>query len=590
MRKIVVSLVLLAGLFGVLSVEAGDVGAHFSRLNHATQARVAQAFELAGISFGPISTNDSAPATTASDLSPIIINVTESIGVNDSHPAILQTSDLSPVVINVTESIGVNDSPQVILPTVVPLPTVIDVRVGASSDDAFHVPNGWPDCSVDDPIVYGGSPGSGPAYGGWRWKGLGIPADVTIIKAFAEFTQNNWGDSVTTTLALEDSASPATFSCDTSTPFDRWANHTAFEAPFTWGEGAPDSLVTTPSLAGAIQELINKHGAIDTIVLLENGTGTLQGDWNSSKSLDQDAASAARLYIEYLPAGDNDVDGVNDAIENGAPNNGDGNNDGIQDRLQKNVASLPNAVDGAYVTLTSSGGSKLVDVSASANPSPANDPPGVDFPIGFFEFNVQGVFPGGSTTVTLFLPPGVVVSTYYKFGRTHDNTTPHWYEFLFDGTTGAEILTDRINLLFVDGQRGDDDLTSNGIIVDPGAPGIIPSIRHINASLSQEGAPVASHDPSPDASHPELSPAGVFTIAATFTNISFDSFTDLFFEVPTLSEGNVVLNADGGPGAVGARITVPETVNPGDTFTIVFKIGMQEQAPFNFFVEALDVP
>src|SRR5215471_6404290 len=38
-----------------------------------------------------------------------------------------------------------------------------------------------------------------------------------------------------------------------------------------------------------------------------------------------------------------------------------------------------------------------------------------------------------------------------------------------DGTTGAEILPDRVLLHFVDGQRGDDDLTANGEIVDAGA-------------------------------------------------------------------------------------------------------------------------
>ena len=53
-----------------------------------------------------------------------------------------------------------------------------------------------------------------------------------------------------------------------------------------------------------------------------------------------------------------------------------------------------------------------------------------------------------------------------------------WYEFIFDGRTGAEINDNIITLNFVDGMKGDDDITENGIIIDLGGPGvksIIPS-------------------------------------------------------------------------------------------------------------------
>ena len=48
-------------------------------------------------------------------------------------------------------------------------------------------------------------------------------------------------------------------------------------------------------------------------------------------------------------------------------------------------------------------------------------------------------------------------------------STDHWYEFLYDGQTGAVIVGNTITLDFVDGHRGDDDLTANGMIVDEGA-------------------------------------------------------------------------------------------------------------------------
>ena len=163
-----------------------------------------------------------------------------------------------------------------------------------------------------------------------------------------------------------------------------------------------------------------------------------------------------------------DRDGVSDQTEDQAPNNGDGNNDGIRDSEQENVTSLRNAKDGSYVTLEAQQGTTLEGVGAIKNPSPKNAPP-VKFPVDFFRFSVQGVDAGGATTITLFLHGGGAVRTYYKFGPTPDDPAPHWYEFLFDGETGAEILSDRIILHLVDGGRGDDDLTVNGEISDPGA-------------------------------------------------------------------------------------------------------------------------
>jgi hypothetical protein len=96
----------------------------------------------------------------------------------------------------------------------------------------------------------------------------------------------------------------------------------------------------------------------------------------------------------------------------------------------------------------------------------------VTFPYGFFEFAVNGLTPGGATTVTLYLPAGAAPNTYYKYGATPGNTTPHWYEFLYDGQTGAQIAGNVVTLYFVDAQRGDDDLTANGIVTDQGGPGL----------------------------------------------------------------------------------------------------------------------
>jgi hypothetical protein len=154
---------------------------------------------------------------------------------------------------------------------------------------------------------------------------------------------------------------------------------------------------------------------------------------------------------------------------------------------------------GALVTLVPSAGTVLTNAAALASPysglPPANgsssDPlssgpsDNVTFPDGLFQFTIQGVSPGGATTVEMILPVTMgldpSMATFYKFGPTPQNHTPHWYQFLYHqqtdtddaSTTGAQFLdSTHILLHFVDGQRGDDDLTANGVIVDPGGPAI----------------------------------------------------------------------------------------------------------------------
>lgn len=96
----------------------------------------------------------------------------------------------------------------------------------------------------------------------------------------------------------------------------------------------------------------------------------------------------------------------------------------------------------------------------------------LDYPLDFFTFEVSNIDPGESVQVEFILPEGTEnVNSYFKFGPTPDNPEPHCYDFAFDGTTGAQILGNgEILITFVDGLRGDSDLTANGIITDPGGP------------------------------------------------------------------------------------------------------------------------
>ncbi|MFO7558064.1 MAG: choice-of-anchor U domain-containing protein [Desulfobacterales bacterium] len=157
----------------------------------------------------------------------------------------------------------------------------------------------------------------------------------------------------------------------------------------------------------------------------------------------------------------------------------DRNDDGVSDRDQANFTALQLNDDQDYVTIESPEGTILQVHNSSGIPSEmfpavAED---IEFPSGFFEFTVSGVLPDGSITVIMTLPADRYVDTYYKFGKTPDNPVDHWYEFLYDGETGAEIDGNVITLHFVDGRRGDDDLDgTNGVIVDPGGPVLISAI------------------------------------------------------------------------------------------------------------------
>ena len=170
---------------------------------------------------------------------------------------------------------------------------------------------------------------------------------------------------------------------------------------------------------------------------------------------------------------DDDNDGVHDWEEQGPDGNDqnyDGNHDVISDSLQNNVISLNTYDDQNYITLESPAGTSFSNCIVVDNSSSSNALIDREFSYGLFDFRLNGVNNGSSTIITLHLSAGTTIDAYYKYGPTPNNPTKHWYNFLFDGHTGAEIGGDVITLHLVDGMRGDDDLTANGIIFEFGGP------------------------------------------------------------------------------------------------------------------------
>lgn len=122
-----------------------------------------------------------------------------------------------------------------------------------------------------------------------------------------------------------------------------------------------------------------------------------------------------------------------------------------------------------FVGLVLDDGNLTANVTRNS-PDDESEPRGLLFSLGYYSFQVTKVDPGQAVTIEMTFPDGAVPDTYYKYGPTPDDPEDHWYEFLYDGTTGAVIDGNVITLHLVDGDRGDDDLTANGTINDPGGP------------------------------------------------------------------------------------------------------------------------
>ncbi len=102
-----------------------------------------------------------------------------------------------------------------------------------------------------------------------------------------------------------------------------------------------------------------------------------------------------------------------------------------------------------------------VDISTSP-------PKEVNLYYGLFRFDVTGLIPGSSITLSLIYPdnPSKATKKYWKYGPTKDDPTVHWYSI------PSEIKGNIQTIKIVDGELGDDDLTVNGKIKDDGGPSI----------------------------------------------------------------------------------------------------------------------
>jgi hypothetical protein len=89
---------------------------------------------------------------------------------------------------------------------------------------------------------------------------------------------------------------------------------------------------------------------------------------------------------------------------------------------------------------------------------------------------------------------------------------------------------------------------------------------------------------------------GTFRFEARLTNSSESSLTDLVVAVTELTNDNLLQNADGGPGGVGARLTMPQQdgfshglLRPDEFVDVPFLICLHERQLFQFVVDVFGV-
>ncbi len=120
------------------------------------------------------------------------------------------------------------------------------------------------------------------------------------------------------------------------------------------------------------------------------------------------------------------------------------------------------------VTIESPPGTILRNVHAVPIPTDPAPPSGIFFPAGLFDYEVVVAKPGDPATVTFHLPDGTVkkdVDTGFwvlQNGRWSDLTA----------RADADHVTDEVTVKLVDGGAGDQDRHADGVIADPGGPGV----------------------------------------------------------------------------------------------------------------------
>ncbi|MFN8487452.1 MAG: M60 family metallopeptidase [Caldilineaceae bacterium] len=232
--------------------------------------------------------------------------------------------------------------------------------------------------------------------------------------------------------------------------------------------------------------------------------------------------------------------------------------------------SSTNGRVGAYKFFVSIDGANWVQVATGAFDSTATQKT-VTFtapPSGRFFATLPGLIaPSAAVTLNIVLRAGAGLA------GTYVNT--------------AKILTalDASNTLVRDANAANDTATATVVVAT------VPPAK-VNSQLTQVSFGVASSTTTPDVNYPAQSTKGVL-VAALGLNNTGAAVKNVYYQVKTLTNGNYLLNANGGPGQVGSTLTVPNSALPAgnqlwdqnELLTQNFRIGLLSRNAFSFRVD-----
>jgi hypothetical protein len=126
----------------------------------------------------------------------------------------------------------------------------------------------------------------------------------------------------------------------------------------------------------------------------------------------------------------------------------------------------------ATFTTTSGGATCQFDVTNTAFVASVPYPvAGSSTPHGAFKFKMIGCTPGFSASVTVNWPSSLSGMALKKYGKeTAAATVPTFFDIPGAVQTGNSVM-----YTVTDGQKGDDDWTADGVIIDPIEPVLLPS-------------------------------------------------------------------------------------------------------------------
>ena len=135
-------------------------------------------------------------------------------------------------------------------------------------------------------------------------------------------------------------------------------------------------------------------------------------------------------------------------------------------RLIPPATATVNTATGTGTATFSVSGGGIAKLTAEGENAITCPPLSLFFTHGFFSFNILGLNPGETVTVTIFLPSPVPPDTQYW--KCQNGAWVNCTSLLGDND-GDNMLT----LTLTDGGLGDADGIANGTIVDPGGPAVV---------------------------------------------------------------------------------------------------------------------